>query len=346
MWASYGLVCTALLCLAGIRPANAQTPEQELERRVLLVIDRPNDPLIERIGAEVAALGLGVLTRPSTGPLEEDARAQHAAAAIRVLPSRKGVEVWMADATTGRTLARQLVVDERPTGPDYGLVALQTAEILRTGLLGRTDGAEKPKEPPPPPPPPPPPDPPPPPAAVRAPASWPHQTSVLAGLGALSSPGGIGTSLAASLSLERTIFWRLGIVLDVTLPIRRGSLSDQGSTAEMGAYLVGLAGFVRLLPPDAHWFLTTGAGGAVVHVRTTGTSRESFLVGASSNGLVGAAYARIDAGWRPRRWARIGLASIVGTAFPRVTVRFAGNPVGTWGRVFVAALAVAGVDWE
>jgi hypothetical protein len=165
-------------------------------------------------------------------------------------------------------------------------------------------------------------------------------------MGTLSSPGGIGTSLAAYLSLEQTIWWRLGIVLDVTLPIRRGSLASQGSSAELGVYVAGLAGVIRLLPPDARWFLAAGIGGAVVHVRTEGTSRDPFLAGASSHGLVGAAYARLDAGFKPTRWARIGLASVVGTAFPRVTVRFAGDPVGTWGRVFVAAFAVAGVAWE
>ena len=48
------------------------------------------------------------------GPIEASARSEHAVAAIRMLPSRKGVEVWMADETSGRSLLRQVVVDETP----------------------------------------------------------------------------------------------------------------------------------------------------------------------------------------------------------------------------------------
>jgi hypothetical protein len=102
---------------------------------VLLLTDKPGDPFIDRIRAEVAGLGLAVLVRESAGPLEDEARAEHAVAAIRVLPSHKGVEVWMADETSGRSLLRQLIVDERPGGPDQGLIALQTAELLRTSLF-------------------------------------------------------------------------------------------------------------------------------------------------------------------------------------------------------------------
>src|SRR5262249_53423866 len=103
--------------------------------RVLLV-ERGRDPFLERVGAELEGVGFSLVRSDSSGPLEASARAEHAAAAIRVLPSRKGVEVWMADATSGRSLLRQVVVDESPGGPDRDLIALQTAELLRTSLLG------------------------------------------------------------------------------------------------------------------------------------------------------------------------------------------------------------------
>ena len=47
----------------------------------------------------------------------------------------------MADATSGRSLLRQVVVDESPGGPDRDLIALQTAELLRTSLLGESSDA-------------------------------------------------------------------------------------------------------------------------------------------------------------------------------------------------------------
>ena len=112
--------------------------------RVLIVIDESDDPFAERIKAEVSALGLEVVsvepwrTGEAVESLDAAGRANQAAAAIRMIASRKGVEVWMANQPTGRSLMRQLVVDERPV-PNEGLVALQTAELLRTTLLSRSD---------------------------------------------------------------------------------------------------------------------------------------------------------------------------------------------------------------
>ena len=338
--ASQVLAGAALLCVAA--EAMAAAAPAPLDRRVLLVIDRPNDPLIERIRAELTALGLSVLTRASAGPLEDDAREQHAVAAIRVLPSRKGVEVWMADITTGRTLARQLVVDERAPGPDHGLIALQTAEILRTGLFPKSDAAEKPEVPASPPPPPPPP---PPTTEVSHRAA---ETTALAGFGGLYSPGGVGTALQLSLSLRRSVRRGLGLALEVSGPARRASLAGPEGRAQVAAYLAGLAVFLRFPAEEAIWFLTTAAGAAVVYMRTDGQASQDYpsFPATSSSAAVGAAYARVDVGWKPARWARVGLAGIAGSTLGHVVIRFTGNQAGTWGDGFFAGLMVVGAEWE
>ncbi len=109
-------------------------------RRVVVLVDRPNDALLKRVTAEIASLGVTLITigppRPheSLGPLEAAARRDKAVAAIRTLPSGRGVEVWMADETSGRSLLRQVIVDESETRPNENLIALQTAELLRTSL--------------------------------------------------------------------------------------------------------------------------------------------------------------------------------------------------------------------
>ena len=113
--------------------------------RVLLVVDQADDPFAERIRAELVALGLDVVslepwrTGEAIESLDAAGRSEGASAAIRMLATRKGVEVWMANQPTGRSLLRQLIVDESPTGPNLGLVALQTAELLRTSLLSIPD---------------------------------------------------------------------------------------------------------------------------------------------------------------------------------------------------------------
>jgi hypothetical protein len=306
-----------------------------LEPRVLLVVDTPNDPLLERIEAEVSSLGLAVIRRASSGPLEQDARAQRAIAAIRVLPSRKGVEVWMADVTTGRALARQLVVDERPEGPDQGLIALQTAEILRTGLFPKP---EQPAAPPAP-------------IIIVTPSPPPEPTSsstVATGVGALWSHGGAGTALQALLSLGTT--WRrgLGIALDLSFPLRRADLSGPEGTAQVAALMAGCAVFASFPSSPAHWSLTTGVGAAALNLRIDARQSASYpmLRTSAANAITGLAYARVEAAWKPSHWAKLGLAGIAGSSFNQVTIRFAGNPAGTWGKVILGAVLLFGVEWE
>ena len=133
------------------RAVTARRPQEKL--RVLIVIDASDDPFAERIRAEVSALGLEVVavepwrTGEAIESLDAAGRANQAAAAIRMVASRKGVEIWVANQPTGRSLLRQLIVDERAPAPNEGLVALQTAELLRTTLLSRSETAPPPPRP-------------------------------------------------------------------------------------------------------------------------------------------------------------------------------------------------------
>jgi hypothetical protein len=306
--------------------------------RVLLVVERANDPLMARIQAEVAALGLIVVTSAAGGPLENSAREQRAVAAVRVLPTRKGVELWMADVTTGRTLTRQLIVDERPDGPDQTLVALQTAEILRTGLFPKADKAA--------------------PASTAVPAvpvtaplvasaapTQPDETRVRAGIGGLYSPGGVDTALQAWLSVQRR--WRhgLGGALTLSGPIVRGSISGPEGHAQVGAYLAGVELCSSFLQDDSRWFLTGGLGGGIVNLRTEGSSNQP-LQQTSASVFSGFGYARAEVGLKLSTWARLAILGAAGTTLAPVKIRFAGNQAGTWGSLLLASFLQFGVDWE
>jgi hypothetical protein len=323
------LTSMVLLCSVLASPAAAAPIENHPELKVLLVLDRPSDPLMERIRAEIAALGLAVISRSPSGPLEADARAQHAVAAIRVLPSRKGVELWMADVTTGRTLARQLIVDEQAQGPDHTLIALQTAEILRTSLF------PQPKKPPPPPPPP---------VVVEVVRPGP-KASVEAGLGTLYSPGGAGAAFQTWLSVKKR--WRsgFGVALDGSVPILRGSVSGIEGSAKVGGYLLCAGLFASFPTRESRWFLTTGISGGIIDVRANGEATWP-LQPASSSVVTGAGYARVEAGWKPSSWSKLGFAGLAGTTFEHVTIRFAGNQAGTWGGIIFATFLQFGVEWE
>jgi hypothetical protein len=332
----YVLLWTVLLCPLAAGLAAAAPLENHQDLKVLLIVDRPNDPFIERIRAEIAALGLHVLTRGPSGPLEADAREQHAAAAIRILPARNGVEVWMADATTGRTLARQIVVDENPQGPDQSVVALQTAEIVRTGLFPQ---AAKPPAPTPPPPPPEPPV-----VIVQAPRTG-VEGSVQVGIGALYSPGGAGAALQGLLTVEQR--WRrgFGIGLDASAPVLPASLSGPEGSSDVGALSAGLRLFARLPAGESRWFLTAGVGGGVINLRTRGHASLP-LTAVSRSVVVGHGYARVDVGWKPASWVKLGLSLLAGSIFEEVTFRFADNQAGTWGSVLLASFLQLGFEWD
>lgn len=310
--------------------------------RVLLVVDQADDPFAERIRAELAALGLDVValetwrTGEAIESLDAAGRSESASAAIRMLSSRKGVEVWMANQPTGRSLLRQLIVDESPTGPNLGLVALQTAELLRTSLLSVADAR----------------------AATAArqesapsktaetavpvveaksvgPAAW----GVQAAFGAMVSPASGDAQMQGWLSVQRLIVGRLGIALDGSLPLSKGTVTGPEGSARINSALGGVALFTRFDASERPVYATLAVGGAVIRVDAVGDASQPF-VASSDSAVTGAAYARGDAGFAATNWLRFGLRAVAGVAPTGVKVRFAGNEAGVWGRPFLAGFVV------
>ncbi|HEX2657361.1 MAG TPA: hypothetical protein VHU40_03785 [Polyangia bacterium] len=326
-------------------------------RRVLLIVDRPKDTFAERIRSEVADLGLTVVvlepwrTREPVGPLEEAARAQHAVAAIHMLPSRKGVEVWMADETSGRSLLRQLIVDESPGGPNESLIALQTAELMRTSLLsqarppatpglsgatwsspGMDDPAHSRS-----------------PAAdvaarAEAPSAVAPKAAVQAAVGVLTSPGTGTPALQAWLSVERWLLPRLSVALDVTVPLHATTVSGPEGSARLGASAAGAAMLVHLEPSASPLFASAGLGIAALRV-TAGGDAAAPLSARDVSAIVAAGYLRADGGVDVTSRFRLGLRAMVGATLQRVALRFAGNDAGSWGRPLVAGLLLAELHW-
>jgi len=327
-------VLLAELPSAGVR---AEPAAGTARRRVLLLADKMGDSFVGRIMAEIASLGIDVITHAALGSLEADARAEHASAAIRLLPSRKGVEVWMADETSGRSLLRQVIVDETPGGPDQNLIALQTAELLRTSFFPKGETRQSASSPPPIPPPPP---------VVTPP---PGETGVQAGMGFLYSAGGPSSALQAWLSLQHIWGRHFGIAFDLSAPMNRGTLSGPEGSSDVGAIFVGGELLVRLPTEKDRFFLTTGLGGAlttlVAKARPSEVGRAQ-LTGSSVSAYTGSVYLRALGGWKPVGWLGFGVMGVVGTTMGRVQLQFAGNDAGTWGVPFVGGLLFAEVDWH
>jgi hypothetical protein len=341
----------ALFLATAALPAASPAATADARLRVLLVIDQADDPFAERIRAELVGLGLDVIalepwrTGEAIESLDAAGRSEQAAAAVRMVPSRKGVEVWMANQPTGRSLLRQLIVDESATGPNEGLVALQTAELLRTSLLalhdprppaggrpggGRTDGAPK-QEPPVP-------------IVTAGTRGEPGPWGVQGAFGALFSPASGDAEMQVWLSVHRMISGRFGIALDGSAPLRTGTVTGPEGTARVASALGGAALFVRFRGADRPVYAILAAGGAVVRVEAEGEPITPFL-GRTDAAVTGAAYARADGGFEATSWLRFGLRAVAGAVPAGVKVRFAGNEAGVWGRPFLAALVLADVSW-
>jgi len=339
--------CLLALAAAGIatRPANvrAQPNEPRDHRRVLLLTDTPGDPFMGRIRAEVASLGLEVVVRPPRGPIEASARAERATVAIRMLSSRNGVEVWMADETSGRSLLRQVIVDETKGGPNQNLIALQTAELLRTSLFTHAPPERGSVTSPPP-------GPAPEPVIIRTAPPPPSGESALASnLGLLYSAGGAGPAWQASLSFQHLWTRRLGMALVVSAPVQRGTMRGREGAADVGAVIAGAEAIARFGFERRRVFLTTGLGAGFVAVVATGHPSQDGtapLVGDSSTAYTALGYARASIGWKLATWLAVGMSGLAGTTIAPVHVRFAGSDAGDWGMPVLGAALFAQIGWN
>lgn len=330
------------LAAAVVSRFDATAAAAEPRLRVVIVIDESDDPFAERIRAEVSALGFEVVTVEPwrTGEpvesLDAAGRANQSAAAIRMVPSRKGVEVWVANQPTGRSLLRQLIVDEQAGPPNEGLVALQTAELLRTTLLSRSDlppappRQTQPETPP----------------QITAPETPPPPPSagLQAASGVMFSPGGGDPAVQVWLTLSHVVKRPFGIALDLSGPMRQGKISGPEGSANIGAWLVGANLYLDYEPGNG-LYARAAVGAAAIRLTAEGAAT-SPLVASSQSTTAGAVYGRADGGIELAWWLRLGLRAVAGAVPGGVLVHFAGNDAGTWGRPFLAGLLVLDVAWR
>jgi hypothetical protein len=338
-------LAAALLSLALPR-FTGEAAAAEARLRVLIVVDASDDPFAERIKAEVSGLGLEVVavepwrTGETVESLDAAGRANQAAAAIRMIPSRKGVEVWMANQPTGRSLLRQLIVDERAGAPNEGLVALQTAELLRTTLLSHSEALSPsvsvsatrnppaPSQPPASPPPP------------RSPPS----VGLQAAVGALYSPGNSEPAIQTWVTVSRIVLRPFGLALDVSAPLRASTVTGPEGSATVGALLAGVAVFAHYERAGSGLYGTVAAGAAALRITAEGTVSDPFVATKEST-LAGAIYARGDGGFEVAPWLRFGLRAVAGAVPSGVSVKFAGNEAAVWGRPFLAGMLLVDLAW-
>jgi hypothetical protein len=124
------------MVLAGVTAAASAAPPIEV------VSSAADAPLADRVAADLRSMGLeaerGQLP-PGDVALLDLARSRGALAAVRILRTSRGLEVWVAERATGKTLMRVA-----PLSPEDGesMVALRAVELLRASLLELDLGEE------------------------------------------------------------------------------------------------------------------------------------------------------------------------------------------------------------
>jgi hypothetical protein len=334
-WLRLGVACCTLA--AAPRLARAEAPS--------IVLFGLQGSLSSQIEAELSSLGFHVLmgaatpTLETTRELQAAARRAGAAAAVSLQPSEQGVEVWLVDRVTGKTLSRELLQSE-PGLDRERVIAVRIVELLRASLLELQlpSGAEGevPATP-----------------QLQALAGLPdpslqqkrEQSSAgppaVEGYGALRLHAGLG--LASSVGATRVTpllglgaFWQalrsLAIGVSGSLPLGSAQISDREGSARVTSWQLNLG--PRLYP-----FAATGAfrlfldlGVSLLQFQIDATEEAAPLVGSSDRLLTAGANAGLGVEWRLS--SHFSLCSTVGAgvATPKPVVRFAGRDVLTLAR--------------
>ncbi len=324
----------ALVLCAAIAGSTAVARAQESDPALIVIVGEHGAPFGLRLAAELEVLGFrAAIVDPtaepaSRGSLEAAAREAGAIAAIRAVPSEHGVEIWLTDRVTGKTLLRELT----DAGPDEGAAALRTVELLRASLaevaLAQPTRGEVPE-----------------PAGLRerlelpAPDAQPAEALAPAlhvGMapGVALSPGGFAAAATLGLGLDWMPSDHVGLVALGVLPITGARASAAEGTAELSSFVAGAGLRVAFASPTSRWAPSIDAGFAAVWIRAAATASAGYSATEASSST-GAAFLRaglgVALGSRLRLRADV-LAASVGRG---VTVRFAGREVATWGEPLV-----------
>jgi hypothetical protein len=300
-----------------------------------------------RVRAELEALGFSVSEQDvPDGPaaLADAARKSGAVAAVRVTPSERGVEVWIVDRVTGKTLLREVV---RPaSGSHDDAVAVRAVELLRASLL-ELDVAVPPRGELPPP------------KAVRAmiPPRKVDPSNVGAsgglpksplgdatiGLASTISPGGIDPIWQLHLGLRYRIADYVGIDIAAYVPVPATTLRAHGASADVRAYLFTFGGELST-NHHATVAASIAAGFAFNWLHVDGHDVPP-LVGRTVEWTNPTWYVRAGSAWRLSNRVRVRADMLLGATTTQPVLTVGSQDVARWGRPFLTPTLALELGW-
>jgi hypothetical protein len=340
------LLSTALLVA---RPAHAEPqaqPPGSEAARVVVIVPAGDDSLARRIQAELGAIGFEVVQVPEgragapgeRAPLEALARRMGAIAAVRFVPSRTGVEVWVVDRVTGKTSLREVSLPSTDDPRSVDVIAIRAVELLRASLIEIE--AAQPRQG----------DVEPPPVVARVvertlPARKPAppelaRFGVEIGPAVTASLGGIGPALQTFVRLGYSFDPGFSVGVLAFAPTFAPSLCAEAGCAAVYPIVAGLDARFELGGGEPGWQPGAGLSLLVVALRMAGDADapyedRSVTIASAAAALHG------DLGYRFSSRVGVRASLFVGATAQRMEMSFAGERVGHWGRpLFAGSLAL------
>jgi hypothetical protein len=324
------LIATVSLLLA-LLLLSSRAPAQGGSALVALVTAEPASPSARAVRHELEGLGLDVIVlRPPAEttmarlPLEQAARSVGAIAAVRLVPSGEGAEVWVADRVTGKTVIRRFLVHVDASGHDSAALALGAVELLRASLMELHAPSPPPGEL----------------AAtsqVRAlalPSVAPLRTPRLGlAVSAAIDPGlrGLAPSGAAELGVWAGVARGFGVRAFASLTFAAADVHVREGLVRVTGHLLGAEVSYDFRPAEQRWVPLLGVGVAAAWVGAAGTTSAPLTSHAESTWLWGPSL-HLGLGYRVIPGLRLRADALALVVTTPTSIEVAGRAIGQWGQ--------------
>jgi len=307
---------------------------------VVLVASDPSGPITKSLERDLEGLGLGVLVLSATpensagrASLERTARSFGAIAAVRLVPEGDGIEVWVVDRVTNKTVIRQLAAtDGSLSAPDE--IALGVIELLRASLMelhvpGAPSGEVAAS------------------ATVRklsftkpVPPGTPYFS--LGGAAAVDlGLRSVGPSLHALWTAWASLGGCFGMRAFASLPIAPERAGFAEGDVEVNATLAGIGPTCSLSGPHTRLLPRVGLGLVAARLHTEGRASAGFRSN-SERVWLGGGYALLGVGLKLTSQVRLNLDLTAIALLTPAVITADERSVGTWGAP--GGLASLGVE--
>lgn len=334
-----------------------QPPISNEPAAIFTVVANADDRFGRRVLAELSSLGfLAVRVDPGDGAtsrltLETAARQTGALAAIRAVPSGLGVEVWIADRVTGKTVLREIQLDRDAIDPEAAL-AIRAVELLRASLLEASLPV-------------------PPrgeviaPAIVRntfsvvyaapfpvqpivqrivAPPLRPPKWRVSVGAGVIGGPSGVDPMATLDVGMSWLPFERFGFILDAQLPLSRPRLEGKPGSADVAVFLAG--GGIRIVftSPESRWAPSLDTGLYAVSVGARGSANQGYTAH-DVEVWTAAPFVRAGFAFAAHPMLRLRADVLLSVTLQTVSLELSGEPTATFGQPIFGLSAGVDFGW-